>query len=376
MAKAAAADTAALRRLLMLARDLLQAPDRASVLALAGQAIPELLLADGALLLVVIGEHEHLVEVDRRGSIVPARGDSVLLRHARQAMAARAPLLLPEIAADVIHGPAGIGRGPREPVHAHDEAASLVAFPFPPIQPLGTLAAFWSHCRHPDELAGQLWLLRHLGELTAAALGNAGFRQSLQGQVAAQSREMATAASEHAGELLRRDDVEDEIRQVAVTDVLTGMLNRRGFFLRAEQSFKVARRLGLPSALLFVDIDGLKAVNDKFGHDAGDRLIEDAARILRQSFRDSDVVARLGGDEFAAFTLDSAQPQAILARIQHNIESWAMPATSPVRVSFSTGIVQCDPASGLTLSDYLALADGQMYAQKKRSREAIPPPAA
>lgn len=355
MTQPPADNAGALRRLLALARDLLQAPDLASVLELAGQAIPNLLLSDGALLLVQMGEQEYVTEFDRRGSMQPARADSALLRHARQALADKTPILLPAVVAD----PSLLGSQLR-PL----EKVSLVAFPFPTIKPVGVLAAFWCRQGRPSELTRQISTLRHLGELTGAALGNAGVRQSLEGQLAAQSREIAEATRQHAVELLRRNGVEEEMHRISVTDMMTGMLNRRGFFLHAEQSFKVARRQGLPSALIFVDIDGLKTVNDTFGHDAGDRLINDTARILEKSFRDSDVVARLGGDEFAAFTLDAAQPQVILERIRQNLADFRPHPSSPCRLSFSTGIVQCDPSSDLTLSDYLSLADRQMYAQK------------
>ena len=106
-------------------------------------------------------------------------------------------------------------------------------------------------------------------------------------------------------------------------------------------------------------------MNDGLGHDAGDRLIQDCGRILQESFRDSDVVARLGGDEFAAFTLDAAQPEVILVRIQSNIESFRQRSSPPYRISLCIGIVRCNPASDLTLSDYLSLADKRMYEQKK-----------
>lgn len=118
--------------------------------------------------------------------------------------------------------------------------------------------------------------------------------------------------------------------------------------------------------MIFADIDGLKAVNDELGHDAGDHLIQDAAHILQSSFRDSDVIARLGGDEFAAFTLDSAQPEVILARIHKKTKFYSQSISPPYQISISTGIIQCDPASDLSLSDYLSLADKQMYAQKNR----------
>lgn len=350
------ASAATLRRLLVLARDLLQAPDTRSILALAGSAIQELLAADGALLLVALGDQEYITEFDRSGSMQPAREESALCHHARRAMENRTPILLPDVAAD-----------PNLQVKAlsADATASLLAYPFPPIKPIGALAAFWCRKGHQDQLAKQISSLRYIGELTGAALGNIAFRQILEARVVAGTRVIAEAAHEHAQELHRRDLLEEKIHRISVTDVLTGMLNRRGFFLHAERSFKVARRQRIPSAIIFADIDGLKAVNDALGHDAGDRLIQDGARILADSFRESDVVARLGGDEFAAFTLGSTEPQVILARIQENIESLRQRSSPPHQISFSTGIVQCDPASDLSLSEYLALADTQMYDQKR-----------
>jgi len=109
-------------------------------------------------------------------------------------------------------------------------------------------------------------------------------------------------------------------------------------------------------------------VNDRLGHDAGDRLIQHGARILRDSFRDSDVVARLGGDEFAVFTLEAATPEAILARIRKNVEAFRRDAAPPCPISFSTGIVRCDPSSKLSLSNYLSLADQRMYEHKQGRR--------
>ena len=347
---------ATLRRLLALARDLLQAPDLRSVLELAGPAIQELLMADGALLLVALRGHEYITEFDRSGSMQPACEETALCQYARRAIDDQTPILLPDAAADPKL---------RANCLSADGTVSLLAYPFPPIEPIGVLAAFWCRRSRQHQLARQISTVRYIGELTGAALGNIDFRQVLEGRVVTGTKEIAEAAREHAQELHRRDRLEEEIHRISITDVLTGMLNRRGFFLHAERSFKVARRQGIPSALIFADIDGLKAVNDALGHDVGDRLIQDGARILQDSFRDSDVVARLGGDEFAAFTLGSTEPQVILARIQQQIESLRQRASLPYQISFSTGIVQCDPASDITLSEYLSRADKQMYDQKK-----------
>lgn len=175
---------------------------------------------------------------------------------------------------------------------------------------------------------------------------------------------VAESAREHARELQRRDRLEEEIRHISDTDVLTGMLNRRAFYKQAEQSLKTAKRQGLPGVLLFADVDGLKNVNDEQGHETGDRLVQDCAWILRNSFRDSDVLARFGGDEFAAFTLDAAEPDVIPSRIKANVDRFCRQSPRPYRVSFCTGAVGCDPASEKGLSDYLGLADQGMYAHK------------
>jgi len=118
--------------------------------------------------------------------------------------------------------------------------------------------------------------------------------------------------------------------------------------------------------VIFAEVDGLKYVNDEFGHDVGDRLLRDAARVFQASFRSTDVVARLAGDEFVAFTLDDEQPDAVLERIRRNLQAFNLMEERPYKVSLNTGIVQCDPAGELGLSDYLAVADQQMYERKRR----------
>ena len=121
---------------------------------------------------------------------------------------------------------------------------------------------------------------------------------------------------------VERKRAEEAIRALSLEDELTGLANRRGFFTLAEQQLKVARRTKTGLFLLFADVDGLKATNDRFGHAEGDRLIRDAARILRATFRDSDIVARIGGDEFVVLMIqtDDTAPAQFLARLAAEIE--------------------------------------------------------
>ena len=102
-----------------------------------------------------------------------------------------------------------------------------------------------------------------------------------------------------------RDLALAELSRLSVTDALTGALNRRGFLERAATSIAQAQRSGLPSALIMFDIDHFKAINDGYGHAAGDEVLRNVARALLLAMRPGDLLGRLGGEEFAVFLYDS-----------------------------------------------------------------------
>jgi diguanylate cyclase (GGDEF)-like protein len=346
--------TAQLHRLLALTRDLLQVSDFQSALELIGAAICDVLASDGTLLLVSMGGHEYRIEFDHHGKVKATSAASSLFQYARQAMESERIVSLNTDNA---------------------ELPDILAVNFPPVKPIGALLIFWNKNKREGFLAKRISLLQQLAELIAASIGNLDLRSGLERQVSAQTDEIAEINQEHAQEIKRRDYLEAEMHRISTTDAMTGLKNRRGFFLQAEQSFLVAKRRKTVSAVIYADVDGLKAVNDELGHDVGDQLIRDSARIFQEAFRASDVVARLGGDEFVAFTFDATQPEAILTRIRENIETFNRNSSRPYQVAFSTGIAQCDPASGFSLPDYLVMADKEMYAQKLKqhaSRHAVP----
>ena len=165
---------------------------------------------------------------------------------------------------------------------------------------------------------------------------------------------------------LRRRVADTKLQQQALTDELTGLYNRRGFLALAEQQLKVVSRSSRRLLLVFADLNGMKAVNDTFGHEAGDRLLVDAARALRSSFRDSDIIARLGGDEFAVLLVDpdcSAQ-QFIEQRIEASVNQRNGGSSSGCRLSMSLGVCEWDRAIHQTLRGLLAAADAKMYEAK------------
>jgi len=338
-----------MRALLTTARELLQADDTQVVLELVGSTIAELSGAEAALL-AVCGDDEEIVSIDRHGKPHPASPDHVWYPAAAEVLAPRSGMADNAMAAR----PAARRLGQH-----------LLAVTVPAHNAVAALVAGWHGEATEAEWAQRTRTLSAVLELAAAALSKLQSRSSLEQLVYSQYAQMADTAQAHTEELARRDVVEGEMRRLCLVDVLTGLNNRRGFFLHAEQSFKLAQRRHARSAVIFADIDGLKLVNDELGHEVGDNLIRDAAAVFRESFRDADVIARMGGDEFVAYTLDDAQPLVILERLRANLHAFNLMQERPYRVEISTGIVQCDPAADQNLRNYVLLADQRMYAHKR-----------
>lgn len=171
-----------------------------------------------------------------------------------------------------------------------------------------------------------------------------------------------------------------ELQRLSLRDELTGLYNRRGFLKMAERSFVEAGRNGRAAALVFVDLNGMKRINDELGHDVGDAALGDAAHVLLAAHRDSDVVARLGGDEFVVFALDIG-PQdldKLRVRLRELSDKEVDARARPYRLSMSVGAAFM-PGPATSVAQLLDEADAAMYAQKNARRLAggisIPPPA-
>jgi diguanylate cyclase (GGDEF)-like protein len=157
------------------------------------------------------------------------------------------------------------------------------------------------------------------------------------------------------------------LEQTSIEDELTHLYNRRGFFTLAEQQVKYLRRQNDCYFILFTDLDGLKGINDRWGHQEGDVAIRSAARILRSALRDSDIVGRLGGDEFTAL-INKAQPpsfEAIKERIQYICDRENAELARPWKVSMSIGHFCAEPGCTLSVKEMLERADAELYEQKQ-----------
>jgi diguanylate cyclase (GGDEF)-like protein len=180
-------------------------------------------------------------------------------------------------------------------------------------------------------------------------------------------------------DITAQKEAEDALRRLSTTDELTGLFNRRGFFLLAEQQRRLAIRKQAELLLLYIDIDDFKLINDEHGHVEGDRVLADIGNILRRCFRDSDIVARMGddtgvlarmgGDEFVILAVDAgAQGEVILTnRVRERMDRYNVEHGKPYVVSLSVGAVRVTPEPDFTVDSLIASADRLMY-QNKRDR--------
>jgi diguanylate cyclase (GGDEF)-like protein len=174
-----------------------------------------------------------------------------------------------------------------------------------------------------------------------------------------------------ANQYLRdRERVLEELRTLSLSDELTGLYNRRGFFILAEQQIKIATRTKRGMLLVSADLDGLKKINDGFGHHEGDRAIVDAGQLLRQSFRESDIISRNGGDEFVILITEKPEINAevLFDRLRKNLEVHNRRVQRPYPFSISMGVTTFDPEKPVDLNTLLIAADKSMYEDKKNKR--------
>jgi diguanylate cyclase (GGDEF)-like protein len=188
-------------------------------------------------------------------------------------------------------------------------------------------------------------------------------------------------------EVVRRTDSEERVRGLAFHDELTGLPNRRMLTDRLNQAMAASKRCGLYAALIYLDLDNFKPLNDEHGHELGDRLLVEVARRLTECVRETDTVARVGGDEFVVIlseldadtTLSTTQARAVAEKIRASL---ALPYILTLHHDAQQDtIVQHDStvSMGVTLFsgqeinqiDILKNADALMYEAKQSGRNTI-----
>jgi two-component system cell cycle response regulator len=218
---------------------------------------------------------------------------------------------------------------------------------------------------------------------------------------------------------IERQRMRSQLQTLSIRDDLTGLLNRRGFLALAEQHLKTALREGRALAMFFIDLDGMKQINDTYGHLQGDIALRQTADVLRSAFRESDLIARLGGDEFtvlawtraleeeallrdnSAARLEAKSSQerdcevlgrqrndasadgaisdgdytaAMIARLQRHVEEANRHSSLPFHLQLSVGVARFDAGEAGGVEELLERADKALYEQKRmRARLSLSP---
>ncbi len=161
------------------------------------------------------------------------------------------------------------------------------------------------------------------------------------------------------------------LNNLSQTDELTGLYNRRGFISMAQQNLDLALRMGKSGLIYFADLDGLKKINDTYGHIEGDFAIIKASEVLKATFRHVDIIARLGGDEFTVFTMDLNLDfmGVIKKRLEKNIIECNRNINKPYKISISIGAVKYSDKENNSLEILLDKADQILYEEKKKKKK-------
>lgn len=227
---------------------------------------------------------------------------------------------------------------------------SMVMVPIRRVNPIGAIGNYWAYEHQATD--EDVFLLQALADSTSIAMENVQLYAELEQRVRDR-----TADLERANE---------EILKLSITDELTGLNNRRGFYLKSETALHAARRQRSTCLLVFLDVDGLKLVNDVQGHDAGDSLLADVAHLLRGTLRDSDVLARIGGDEFCVLIVEPDCDQlALRDRLLAAFDRFNEHSNRPYELSASVGLISVPAGEAHTVDELLARADELMYEEKK-----------
>ena len=227
---------------------------------------------------------------------------------------------------------------------------------------------------HPDdrEMVREYHRKRLRGEPSPSRYEYKGIKKDgtvifVEASVAATVHQGQPASLAYLRDVTERKRMEERLRTISIIDELTGLYNRRGFLTLAQQQLNLSERTGEVMELFFMDLDGLKPINDALGHQEGDHAIMEAADVLRVTFRRSDIIGRMGGDEFAVFAINAGDrnKERLVARLHDTLDRFNRASRRKYTLSLSVGAVQYDPEHPISLDKLITGADALMYQEKR-----------
>lgn len=169
-------------------------------------------------------------------------------------------------------------------------------------------------------------------------------------------------------DITERKELEAKLKTLARTDILTGCFNRRYGLELLTRQMKLSQRNKSPLLIAFLDIDGFKEINDRFGHQEGDEVLQQVSKLFASALREVDIICRLGGDEFLLVFPDTELQEASLIRkrLEKNLIYLNSKIKKNYQIRLSIGFAEYSPSETLSLSELIALADQRMYEEKKK----------
>ncbi|WP_415895469.1 diguanylate cyclase [Neptuniibacter sp. PT34_22] len=171
-------------------------------------------------------------------------------------------------------------------------------------------------------------------------------------------------------DVTEKKELQDELKIMATTDQLTGLFNRYKFYEILEDRIQISKRTGQITALLSIDLDYFKVVNDRYGHCVGDEVLKSVAEILKSTIRSTDTAARIGGDEFAIIIFNPRSIDELKSLLQRIISRISIPMNIQgdiIKIGASIGVSFC-PTQTLNLTNLLKFSDDALYAAKGNGR--------
>jgi diguanylate cyclase (GGDEF)-like protein/PAS domain S-box-containing protein len=172
-------------------------------------------------------------------------------------------------------------------------------------------------------------------------------------------------------DITRRKKIEKELSELSLIDALTGLTNRRGFMVLSDQLVNFCSRIRKNAVLFFIDMDGLKQINDNLGHATGDQALIDMGLVLKNSFRSSDIIARIGGDEFTVLAIETADnsTENMLARLDSQRKEFLEKQKRDYSLRFSVGTALSHWENPQSIQYLLDQSDQAMYEIKAAKKK-------